>query len=124
MSRDSGRVLPGDDRSMELLVAKVDSLQLMLGQLVDRRLTSLELKLDGLRELLARRRKDHYVVEEIAELTGRSCYTIRRWISEGRLSAIRIPDGGPRGKLLVPRSELERLITSGKGGDIPVAALH
>ena len=80
-------------------------------------------KLDTIHELLASQRKDNYVVEEIAKLTGRSEYTIRRWVTEGKLKAVRIAEGGPRGRLLIPREELERLIAAGKGSEIPVTSL-
>jgi excisionase family DNA binding protein len=109
---------------MDQLIDKVDSIASTLGELVTKKFPALEGRLDGLRDLLGKRRKDHYVVEEIAELTGRSAYTIRRWIAEKRLRAIRLHDGGPRGKLLIPRTELERLIASGGGGAIPDAVLE
>jgi excisionase family DNA binding protein len=80
-------------------------------------------KLDVLRDLLAGRRKDNFVVEEVAELTGRSGYTIRRWIAEGKLKAVRIAEGGPRGRLLIPRTELERLVAAGRGSEVPATAL-
>ncbi|MEI7687898.1 MAG: helix-turn-helix domain-containing protein, partial [Planctomycetota bacterium] len=67
---------------------------------------------------------EHFVVEEVAELTGRSAYTIRRWISEKKLQAIRLRDGGPRGKLLIARAELERLIGDGKGAAVPPSVLE
>jgi excisionase family DNA binding protein len=78
-------------------------------------------KLDRLRELLAGRRKENFVVEEVAELTGRSEYTIRRWITEGKLKAVRINEGGPRGRLLIPRSELDKLVAAGRGSEIQEA---
>ena len=59
--------------------------------------------------------KSHYTVEEVAELTGRSAYTVRRWISDKLISATRIGGTGPRGRLLIVRDELERLITLGRG---------
>jgi excisionase family DNA binding protein len=72
-----------------------------------------------IRALLAGRVKSHYAVEELAEITGRSAYTIRRWISEGRLDATRIEGTGPRGKLLIARDQVQRLVTSGIGDRIP-----
>jgi excisionase family DNA binding protein len=104
-------------------VGQVESLESLMAELCTAKLPALESKLDGLRELLANKRKDHFLVPEVAELTGRSCYTVRRWIAEKKLNAIRLLDGGPRGKLLIPRSELERLIAGGKGADVPAAVL-
>jgi excisionase family DNA binding protein len=80
-------------------------------------------KLDLLRELLANRRKFQFTTDEVAEMTGRSGYTIRRWIAEGKLKAIRVAEGGPRGRLLIPRSELERLVGRGLGAQVPTSAL-
>jgi excisionase family DNA binding protein len=101
----------GAPQLLERLATKVDSVESTLSQVAQR--------LDALHELLTSHRKDHLLVEEVAELTGRSAYTVRRWIAEGKLHAIRLRDGGPRGKLLIPRGELERLIATGKGGDMP-----
>lgn len=101
------------------VAGRLESLASMVEEIFTHSLPALNHKLEALRELLATRRKEHYVVEEIAELTGRSAYTIRRWITEGKLQAIRLRDGGPRGKLLVPRAELERLIAAGRGADVP-----
>jgi excisionase family DNA binding protein len=76
-----------------------------------------------LREQLGKRTKSHLTVEEVADLTGRAAYTIRRWIKEKRLKAQRIKDGGPKGRLLIPREELEQLIAGGLGSEVPDAVL-
>jgi excisionase family DNA binding protein len=81
-------------------------------------------KVDDLRGQLSQQRKDFHTVEEFASLTGRSGYTVRRWITEGKLSAIRIAEGGPRGRLIIPHAEIERLIASGKGGRIPDSTVN
>ncbi len=109
--------------AIDSLVSRVESVQSMLAELFAERFPSLEAKVEALREILTSRRKDHFVVEEIAQLTGRSAYTIRRWIGEGKLKAIRLRDGGPRGRLLVSRSELEKLVATGRGADVPDAAV-
>jgi excisionase family DNA binding protein len=83
----------------------------------------LKADLEYIRATLSARRKDFFTVEEVARLTGRSAYTIRRWITEQRLKAIRVSGTGPRGRLLVPRAELEVLIAAGLGDDIPEATL-
>jgi hypothetical protein len=111
------------DPALERLSGKVETLENILTELSTHRLVSMEEKLDGLRDLLARRRKDHFTVEEVAELTGRSAYTIRRWISLSKLKANRIAEGGPRGRLLIAATELERLVPAGRGAKIPESAL-
>ena len=88
------------------------------------RLAELERKLDRLHDLLAARRKDQLTVAEFAEAVGRSAYTLRRWIGEGRVRAVRIADGGPKGRLLIARSELDRVIAAAAGGAIPDSATN
>jgi excisionase family DNA binding protein len=75
-------------------------------------------KLDEIQEVLAGARKSHLTVEEVARLVGRSAYTVRRWISEHRINANRVADTGPRGRLLIAREEVARLIAEGKGGRV------
>jgi excisionase family DNA binding protein len=87
-------------------------------------LRPLRTELEAIRTTLQSRRKDHYTVDEVAKLTGRTPYTVRRWISESRLKAIRISGTGPKGRLLIPRDELDTLIASGLGAKIPDAAVE
>jgi len=115
--------LPSATSLLERLSGRLDSVTAALDDLSNTKFPSLQKTVDGLRELLVGRHKDHYRVDEIAEMTGRSAYTVRRWIAEGKLQAIRLQDGGPRGRLLVPRAELERLIASGHGSNIPETVL-
>lgn len=86
-------------------------------------LRTLEAKVDELRGLLSQHRKETYTIEEFARIVGRSEYTARRWVGEGKVKAIRVQGTGPRGRLLIPRSELDRLVAFGQGGDIPEAAI-
>jgi excisionase family DNA binding protein len=72
--------------------------------------------LDDIRTQLGGLRKSHYTVEEVAEATGRAAYTVRAWIKQGRIRAIRVPDTGPKGRLLIPREEFEKLVGSGLAG--------
>ena len=78
--------------------------------------------LQTLREIqqrLAGAHKPYYTVDEVAAMTGRSEYTVRRWISEQRITATRITGTGPRGRLLIARDQLDRLIASGMGAGVP-----
>ena len=81
-------------------------------------LQRVEFKLDQLNGVLAGQRKDQYTVEEVAAAVGRAEYTVRRWIKEKRLKATRIHGTGDRGRLLIPRSELEKLIHEGLGSSL------
>jgi len=86
-------------------------------------LRTLDAKVEDLRSIMTRRRKEHLTVEEGGEAVGRSAYTVRRWVTERKIRAIRVEGTGPRGRLIIPRTELDRLIQSGEGGSIPDAAV-
>lgn len=86
-------------------------------------LRTLNVKVEDLRALFAHRRKANLTVDEFADAVGRSSYTIRRWVSEEKINAIRVQGTGPRGRLLIPREELERLIAAGHGANVPDAAV-
>jgi excisionase family DNA binding protein len=92
-----------------------------LREAVEDLLRPLHAELERIRATLEARRKDHYTVEEVADLTGRTPYTVRRWISEERIKAIRISGTGPKGRLLIPREEVDAIIGSGLGAQIPDA---
>ena len=77
--------------------------------------------LDDIRTQLGGLRKSHYTIAEIASVTGRAEYTVRAWIKQGRIRAIRVPGTGPKGRLLVPREEFEKLVGSGLAGQTPAA---
>jgi excisionase family DNA binding protein len=76
-------------------------------------------ELREIHEMLAGARKAFYTVDEVAELTGRTPYTVRRWVSEGRICATRVQGTGPRGRLLIAHDQLQQLIGSGRGGTVP-----
>ena len=78
--------------------------------------------LQEIRTLLSERSRPLLTVEEVAELVSRSPYTIRAWVREGRLQATRIAGTGPRGRLLIAREELEKLVGSGLGARVPAVA--
>lgn len=81
-------------------------------------LNKLDSRLDELHDLVAGRTKAHLTVAEVAEMTGRSAYTVRRWISDGRLAASRVTNTGERGRLLIHRDELQRRISGGRGQNL------
>jgi hypothetical protein len=70
----------------------------------------LDRKLTDLLARLSDKVKSNYTVEEFGELAGRAPYTIRTWIKQGRIQARRVQGTGPRGRLLIPREEVERVI--------------
>ena len=72
-----------------------------------------------LRNDLTSKRKQFYSVDEVAELLGRSSFTVRRWLKEGRIEARRIEGTGPRGKLLIAATELPKLVRDGLGSSLP-----
>ncbi len=77
----------------------------------------------ALGERLNSNAKPFLTVEEFAQLTGRAPYTVRNWIKERRIKATRVSGTGPRGRLLVARSELDRVLEAGRGAHVPSAAL-
>jgi len=81
-------------------------------------LTDMRFTLEEIRATLAKKSKDFYTVEEIANFAGRSMYTIRRWISEGRITATRVQGTGPRGRLLIAHEQIGKLIQAGNGANI------
>jgi excisionase family DNA binding protein len=86
---------------------------------IERLLREMKAQLDDVRDTLRSRSKPHYTVDEVAKLTGRAPFTVRRWIAEKRLNAIRISGTGPRGRLLIARAELDNLIAVGLGECVP-----
>ncbi len=91
------------------------------GELVTRLLSELqELRevVFEIRDRVAGATKSHYTVEEVAAIVARAPFTIRRWVKAGQLHAERVAGTGPRGRLLVPHSEIQKLIGVGKGARV------
>lgn len=105
--RQSASAAPPSNATIEQLIAYFQA-----------NLTKLDSRLDEVRDLVAGRSKEHLTVSEVAEMTGRSAYTVRRWISDGRLNASRVSNTGERGRLLIHRDELRRLISGGLGQNL------
>jgi excisionase family DNA binding protein len=78
-------------------------------------------RLDAIHERVVGTHKELYTVEEVAELTGRAAFTVRRWVKEGRIEATRVAGTGPRGRLLIAHNQLQRLISMGMGSEVPPA---
>ena len=66
--------------------------------------------------------KSHYTVEEAATLCGRAPYTVRHWVKTGLLRATRVQGTGPKGRLLIPRAEIQKLVDAGRAGKVPAVA--
>ena len=96
-----------DDRLGELFVA----------------VQGLEAKLDEIHGQITGQLKPFNSVEEVARLADRSAYTVRRWISDGLIEAVRVPGTGPKGRLLIRREELKKLIDLGLGESIPAVVV-
>ena len=65
--------------------------------------------------------KGTLTVAEVAACVCRSELTVRRWIKEGKIAALKVAGDGPRGRWLVPRAELAKLVAHGLAGDLPDA---
>ena len=87
-------------------------------------LNGLRAEVRQIQEQLNGHRKDFLTVAEFGELVGRASYTVRRWVKEDKLRAIRVTGSGPRGRLLIPRGELAKLVDAGLGTHIPAIALR
>lgn len=113
--QQSSRIASTDTRApLPILQADPNALSVVLAAIQD-----LAAKVDAIRDELAGRTKPFFSVEEVAGMMDRAEYTVRTWIREGHLRAIRVGNSGPRGRLLIPREELQRLVESGRGSNVP-----
>lgn len=90
-------------------------------------LKSLAIKVGAIQASVEKHVKEFYTVGELAELTHRRPYTVRRWIKNRLIVATRVQGTGPKGRLLIARAELEKLVQTGLGkglSGIDVAAKH
>lgn len=90
----------------------------VLGMLAD-----VQTELKELSAQLRRNAKPLLTIAEVAELTGRAPYTVRRWVKEGLIRAERVEAMGPRSRMLVPRSEILKLLDQGKAEGVPPSAM-
>ena len=88
------------------------------------RLGDLQESMKEINGKLAGTTKDLLTVEEFGTETGRAPYTVRTWIKAGLITAERVVGTGPRGRLLIPRRELTKLIESGRGERITSTAVR
>ena len=62
-------------------------------------------------QIQTERQKLFYSVKEVAELVGRSPYTIRRWVREGTIEGVH-PDGTNSSAIVIPRQQVEMLLVN------------
>jgi hypothetical protein len=113
-------ISPGEDEVETPERERAEAVFDRLGQ----RLVLIERRLGAIEERLAGARKEYYRIADLSALVGRSDYSVRRWIKEGLLKATRVAGTGPRGILLVPREQVERLVNSGRVSAIPGVTLR
>lgn len=63
------------------------------------------------------REKEAYTVEEVAERTNRSVFTVRQWCNKGNIHATKVHGRGRQGEWRVSREELSRVEAEGPSKD-------
>ncbi len=61
--------------------------------------------------------KPFYTVRELATELGRSPYTIRRWIREGKIDALKLNSGGPRDRYLIDYSQVQEMLMNASASE-------
>ena len=98
--------------------AKDSQIMEMLKQILHQ-LTVLSAGIGEITKIEQGKSKSHYTIDEVAAYVRRTAYTVRRWIKEKKICAERVSGTGPKGRLLIPREELDKLIHRGLGGSLP-----
>lgn len=88
-------------------------MEIDLRQFLTEKFEQVEQNIQELKRQVSGRYKPLLTVNEAAEFTGRSAYTVRRWIAEGRLKAERVQGTGPRGRMLITREQLHQVLGRG-----------
>lgn len=77
---------------------------------MSRDIKKMSLELSAIKEDLIGKSKPYLTVKEFAREVGRAAYTVRTWIKNGLIEADRIFGTGPKGRYLIRREELDKLI--------------
>lgn len=104
----------GSDILVANLRLDIQSLRVEFGE----HLSEISKRLAHISSDLAGQIKPLLTVSEVADLTDRCEDTVRRWIRNGCLPAHKALGTGPRGRWLVKREDLDRVLEGGLGGDI------
>jgi hypothetical protein len=110
MPADSGARISAIAPSSSELSDTVEDQETGLNEKIGDLMTSLKelhAKVDTLME--ARRIKDWYTTADVAQIVGKSEYTVREWCRFGRINAVkRKSGGGPHAAWVISHDELQR----------------